>query len=490
VTFDNTGPVLAWENGTFLRAGRPHRILSGSLHYFRVHPDLWSDRLRRLAAMGLNTVDTYVAWNFHEYKEGDVSFDEWRDLPRFIALAADHGLDVIVRPGPYICAEWDNGGLPAWLTARCAVPRSSDSVFTEAVAAWFDQLLPQITDLQASAGGPIVAVQLRMSTEVMVTITSIWAGANHDGSTLQPTVTSYDSDAPIAENGALTDKFHALRDVFAPGQAVAPHWFDAPTVVPPAVVDLQPRGELLPTLRQMGPSRSSVAPESFESLGQASGLVLYRGPSRCCTQGAVTISIRDLRDRAQVFVDGRPVGILERENAEQGVMVEGHGRPVSLELLVETLGRVNYGPLLGEHKGILGGVQIDRRLVLGWTQVSLDISQWNATRIRDGVEGQKSDNVQADGAGGFYEATLTVDEPAEAFICFPGSTKGFVWVNDFLLGRYWDLGPQHTLYVPAPLLQLGPNRVTVLELEHCNRVLETCGGPDLGPPEEYIEDFG
>jgi beta-galactosidase len=160
VTFDNTGPVLAWENGTFLRAGRPHRILSGSLHYFRVHPDLWSDRLRRLAAMGLNTVDTYVAWNFHEYKEGDVSFDEWRDLPRFIALAADHGLDVIVRPGPYICAEWDNGGLPAWLTARCAVPRSSDSVFTEAVAAWFDQLLPQITDLQASAGGPIVAVQL------------------------------------------------------------------------------------------------------------------------------------------------------------------------------------------------------------------------------------------------------------------------------------------------------------------------------------------
>ena len=108
-------PCLTWGEGELYKNGRPHRMLSGSMQYFRVHPDQWADRLQRLAALGMNTVDTYVAWNFHERAEGEVDFSGWRDLERYIELAGEAGLDVFLRPGPYICAEWSNGA-PYWLT--------------------------------------------------------------------------------------------------------------------------------------------------------------------------------------------------------------------------------------------------------------------------------------------------------------------------------------------------------------------------------------
>ena len=153
-------PAFARREGEILRDGVPHRILSGSIHYFRVHPDQWEDRLRRLAAMGANTVDTYVAWNFHERGEGDIRFDGWRDVERFVRLAGEVGLDVFLRPSPYICAEWSNGGLPFWLTGRVSALRTSDPAFLAAVDAWYDALLPRLTPLQAAYGGPIVAIQI------------------------------------------------------------------------------------------------------------------------------------------------------------------------------------------------------------------------------------------------------------------------------------------------------------------------------------------
>ncbi|WP_205807748.1 beta-galactosidase, partial [Microbacterium sp. K36] len=146
-------PALSWRDGEILRDGVPHRILSGSIHYFRVHPDQWEDRLRRLAAMGANTVDTYVAWNFHERVEGDIRFDGWQDVERFVRLAGEVGLDVFLRPSPYICAEWSNGGLPFWLTGRVSALRTSDPAFLAAVDAWYDALLPRLVPLQAAYGG-------------------------------------------------------------------------------------------------------------------------------------------------------------------------------------------------------------------------------------------------------------------------------------------------------------------------------------------------
>ncbi|MFC1440268.1 beta-galactosidase family protein [Streptacidiphilus sp. N1-10] len=146
---------------SFLRNGRPHRIVSAAIHYFRVRPELWHDRLLRLRAMGVNTVETYIAWNVHEPEPGVFDFDGPQDVAAFITLAADLGLDVIVRPGPFICAEWEFGGLPGWLLADPLLRlRRNELRYLAAVDAWFDVLLPVLTPLQAGRGGPVVALQV------------------------------------------------------------------------------------------------------------------------------------------------------------------------------------------------------------------------------------------------------------------------------------------------------------------------------------------
>ncbi|SOE15834.1 beta-galactosidase [Streptomyces sp. 2323.1] len=170
VTVGNSRTVLAQAEGPrgltirgkeFLLDGKPFRILSGAFHYFRTHPKDWRDRLLRMRAMGLNTVETYVAWNFHQPYERKADFSGWRDVAAFVRTADEVGLKVIVRPGPYICAEWDFGGLPAWLLKDKDAPlRRSDPAFERAVDAWFTELLPRFVDLQATRGGPIIAMQV------------------------------------------------------------------------------------------------------------------------------------------------------------------------------------------------------------------------------------------------------------------------------------------------------------------------------------------
>ena len=153
--------MLTISNNQFLLNNEPFRILSGALHYFRVVPEYWRDRLEKMRAFGLNTVETYVAWNLHEPRPGEFRFDGGRDLVRFVEVAAETGLKVILRPGPYICSEWDFGGLPAWLLkdpamqVRCMYPP-----YLAAVDRYFDALLPRLVPALASHGGPIIAMQV------------------------------------------------------------------------------------------------------------------------------------------------------------------------------------------------------------------------------------------------------------------------------------------------------------------------------------------
>jgi beta-galactosidase len=144
----------------FLRDGAPHQVIAGSIHYFRVHPDLWQDRIRKARLMGLNTIETYVAWNAHEPRRGEWDASGWNDLGRFLDLVHAEGMDAIVRPGPYICAEWHNGGLPVWLTGTKGGLRSSEPSYLAEVSAYLRRVYEIVSPRQIDRGGPVVLVQI------------------------------------------------------------------------------------------------------------------------------------------------------------------------------------------------------------------------------------------------------------------------------------------------------------------------------------------
>ena len=594
--------VLTIDGRRFLRGGREHRIVSAAIHYFRIHPLLWRDRLERVRAMGCNTVEVYIAWNFHQPTPGRARFDEWRDVAGFVRLAGELGLDVIARPGPYICAEWDFGGLPAWLLADENVRlRTADPVYLAAVDQWFDQLLPVLADLQATRGGPVVAVQIeneygsfgddpeyldhlrkgligrgvdtvlftsdgpqdlmlaggtvpdvlatvnfgsqategfaslrrvrpddpamcmeywngwfdhfgephhtrapedaaRTLDEILATGASVnvymghggtnfgfWAGANHSGvlagdTGYQPTITSYDYDAPIGEAGELTPKFHLFREVIGRHVGLPEVELPAPlprtapqTVSAPRIAALRDHLELLATQPVRRPT-----PEPIEKLGHAFGLVHYRrrleGPAR-----THTLRVEGVRDLAQVFADGKLLGVLERDRPEQTLDLQIPGGGLDLEILVEPLGRVNYGPHLADRKGLIGGVRLDHQFQFGWEHRVLPLD--DVARLA----GLAASNDQDSATTGpvFYRAAASVPSPADAFLAVPETTRCLVWLNGFLLGRLWNRGPQITLYAPAPLWHTGENEIVVLSMEpdpgSQSLEIELRDEPDLGP---------
>lgn len=574
--------------------GRPLRILSGALHYFRVLPEQWPHRLGMLRALGLNTVETYVPWNFHERRPGEYDFTGMADVEAFLRAAAEAGLYAIVRPSPYICAEWENGGLPWWLlTDRALRLRCSDSRYLAHVDRWYDALIPRLAAHQITRGGNVLMMQveneygsygsdtaylryladglrargigvplftsdgpedfmlqggtlpgvpatvnfgsrpedafaglrrhrpgdpamcmefwcgwfdhwgerhtvrdpadaadalertLALGASVNLymahggTNFGTWAGANrggtaHDG-VHQPTVTSYDYDAPIDERGAPTPKFWAFREVLAryAGQAGLPGPAEVEPLPPPldpVAVPVDAWVPLLDALPLFGTDEvRSPVPPSFEDLGVGHGLVRYRGrlpgprPPR-------PLTLAGLGDRAHVHVDGERVATVARDDGRPPEIAVPAGG-ATLDVLVESMGRANYGPALGERKG-LDGVRHGSQYVHGWRALPVPL---------DGPLPDLPWGRAAAGAG-FHRARLDVAEPRDGFLALPGWTKGYVWVNGFCLGRHWDRGPQRTLYLPWPLLRAGRNEIVVLELDGRapDAVIEVRGEPDLG----------
>jgi beta-galactosidase len=584
--------MLTISDNQFLLNDQPFRLLSGALHYFRVVPEYWRDRLEKMRAFGLNSVETYVAWNLHEPRPGEFHFEGGLDLVRFIETAAEAGLKVIVRPGPYICSEWDFGGLPAWLLkdpamqVRCAYPP-----YLAAVDRYFDALLPRLLPLLASQGGPIIAMQVEneyggygndplylrhladglraRGVDVLLftsdgprdgqqqgggipgilrtvnfafeangafaklreyqpagplLVTEFWSGwfdhwgeehhlaadgsssiarsvrtlddilaagaslnfymfhggtnfgfmngANLELSGYHSTLTSYDYAAPLAECGDPSPRFAAYRAVLRKYAEIP----DTP-IVPAAPkraygsVQLRESCGLSDALDVLSRKQASVTPDPMETFDQDYGFILYRtrisGP-----RGKAMLVAHEVRDRAQVFVDGRPAGVLERETGEEAVLLEIPAAGVALDLLVENMGRVNFGPGLMDRKGIVGAVTFDWQVLFNWEVYPLplkDISQvrFTAAHVRAGPR--------------FFRGSFKVDEAADTFLALPGWTKGVAWINGFNLGRYWSRGPQQTLYVPAPLLKRGDNEITIFELHGAEQLaVELRDRPELG----------
>ncbi|XP_023677057.1 beta-galactosidase-1-like protein 2 isoform X2 [Paramormyrops kingsleyae] len=152
---------LTANSSQFTLNGEPIRILGGSIHYFRVPRAYWSDRLLKMKACGINTLTTYVPWNLHEPERGVFDFQGQQDLEAYIREAGRVGLWVILRPGPYICSEWELGGLPSWLLRDPNMKlRTTYPGFMKAVNSFFDELMPRVVPLQFHKGGPIIAVQV------------------------------------------------------------------------------------------------------------------------------------------------------------------------------------------------------------------------------------------------------------------------------------------------------------------------------------------
>jgi beta-galactosidase len=574
----------------FLLDGEPFRVLSGAVHYFRVHPEHWADRIRKARQMGLNTVETYVAWNAHAPRKGVFSLTGGLDLGRFLDLIAAEGMYAIIRPGPYICAEWDNGGLPAWLFQDGTTGiRRNELRYLAAVSDYFRHLAPVLVPRQVGRDGPIILVQVEneygaygndrgylqalaeLTRQIGITVPLItvdqpddtmlrsgsmpgllktvsfgsrvterlktlrrhqptgplmcaefwdgwfdhWGAQHHvtsvaqaatcldellkqgasvniymfhggtnfglrngagDKGVYQPIVTSYDYDAPLDEGGNPTAKYWAFRDVLAKYAPVAD---ERPQAAAPSPAFTAPLLQALPLwglLELLGSWSHHGGLVSTDTVGQYQGLTLYR--TELDLAGPGVLELGEVRDRAQVFLNRQSIGVLARDHHDQCIALPSAcGK---LEILVEDQGRVNYGPRLGEPKGLFGPASANGKPLSSWDVLPLDLT--DITPVADTLRSRPPWPASAGLPGpAFARAVFDLAETGDLHLRTAGWGKGIAWINGFCLGRYWSRGPQRTLYVPGPVLREKANELIIFELHATSTTRASfVPAPDLG----------
>lgn len=567
----------------FLVDGIPTKIISGAIHYFRIPPSQWEHSLYNLKALGANTVETYIPWNLHEPQEGSFDFSGFKDIVQFVKIAQELDLMVILRPCAYICAEWEFGGLPAWLLKEPDIRvRSTDPRFMEKLKNYYQVLLPKLAPLQITQGGPVIMMQLEneygsygmeksylrqtkelmlahsidvplftsdgawlevldagtlidedifvtgnfgshskenaqvlkefmqnhqknwpimcmeywdgwfnrwgepiitrdpeeLATEVkeMLEIGSLnlymfhggtnfgfYNGCSARGNTDLPQITSYDYDALLNEAGQPTEKYYAVQRVIKE--------------VCPSVWQAEPRTK---TLKNLGtyPVNKSVSlfhikeqiceeiktdyPLTMEQASNGYGYLLYSLTLK--NYGHKNkLRLIETNDRAQIYIDGKYNQTQTQETLGDEMMIEGQKNPptITLDVLVENLGRVNYGAKLNspsQSKGIRNGVMQDIHFHLGYRHYPLTFEQAQLDKI-DYSAGKDPSQPS------FYQFEFDLAEEADTYIDCSLYGKGVVIINGFNLGRYWNHGPVLSLYCPKDVLKKGRNEVIIFETE-------------------------
>ena len=563
----------------FYLDGKPFKILSGAIHYFRIPEEDWYHSLYNLKALGFNTVETYVAWNLHEPTEGNFNFEGNLNIDKFLQTAQDLGLYAIVRPSPFICAEWEFGGLPAWLLNKDMRIRSSDPAFVEMVGRYYDHLLPRLVSRLLDNGGNILMMQVeneygsygedktylreirRLMEERSVTCplftsdgpwrATLKAGtlieddlfvtgnfgskANFNFSQMQeffdeygkkwplmcmefwdgwfnrwkepvitrdaeelaeavhevleqgsinlymfhggtnfgfmngcsargtidlPQVTSYDYDALLDEAGNPTAKYMAVKEM------MATYYPEYPQLEPlykesmeVENIPLVEKVSLFETLDSLTSPTESLYPKKMEELGQSYGYLLYRTEASWDAEDE-RIRIIDGRDRAQLFVDGKWVSTQYQTEIGEDIFYQGEKKALSrFDILIENMGRVNYGHKFladTQRKGIRTGICKDLHFMLNWEHYPLPLDNPEKIDFSKGwTEGQPA----------FYAYDFEVKEPKDTYLELSEFGKGVAYVNGRNLGRFWNVGPTLSLYIPHSYLKEGANRIIIFETE-------------------------
>ncbi len=571
----NTGQSHRFEIGekAFLLDGQPLQIRCGEMHYTRVPREYWQHRIEMIKAMGMNAVCVYLFWNYHERAEGEYTWEGQADVVEFCRMAQEAGLWVVLRPGPYSCAEWEMGGLPWWLLKHDDIAlRTTDPRYIESVQRYFKEVGEQLGDLQVTRGGPILLVQveneygfygsdasymgiLRESLieagfdvplfacnppyhlgsgfrddlfqvvnfgndpkaafsalreyqpegplmcgefypgwfdtwgnphhvgkpdvyikdlEYMMdvgasfsiymahggTTFGFWAGADRP---FKPDTSSYDYDAPISEAGWTTPHYFKLRELM---QRYLPEGEELPQ--PPAenpVISIPTIhfSKLAPVFDNLSDPVEAVNPLNFEKLDQAKGAVVYRtvlpaGP-------AFTLKAQAVNDFGWVFLDGDQVGVMDRRSRKFSLELPARDHEATLDILVYAMGRINFGPEVHDRKGLIGPVEAvcpegTSQAVEGWQQFSLRMDPEMLAEL-DYV---KRSGPASEAGPAFWKAEFELEETGDTFIDMLTWGKGVVWINGHTLGRYWNIGPTQTMYVPGPWLKKGRNEIVVLDL--------------------------
>ena len=568
----NKKHTFSVEGRDFKIDGKPMLIISGEMHYPRTPRAYWRDRLKKARAMGINTICTYVFWNRHEPSPGKWDFEGDNDLVAFVKMCQEEGMFVIVRPGPYVCTEWDCGGLPGWLLAdQKMVLRDNNPAFMKPAMAYLEKISSMMAPLSVEKGGPVLMLQIeneygsfgsdkaflrahekamrkggwkgvlftsdgptdrmikggtlpeytatmnfggnakkafqkleeyrpgqaRMNGEFWVgwfdhwlkphhttsaaakakeldwmlkngisvniymfhggTNFAYYAGANGSDSHYDSDTTSYDYSAVLTENGAPSDKFEAFKSVIrkrVPSATFGPMPDPIPIITLPEIKLTQSTN-----LFQQLPAEfiSSKQPLKMEQLGQSLGFILYETTLEGPVHGKLKVD--RIQDRGQVYIDGKQVGIFDRRSKKLSLPIHLSAGKHKLQILVENMGRVNFGHgMRNERKGLHGKVTLAGKEITDWKNFSLPMADCK------GIDFEKS------GASlpVLKRGEFSVSEQGDAWLNMEKWGKGVVWINGHNLGRYWSRGCQQTLYVPGCWLNHGANarnEVVVLELE-------------------------
>lgn len=564
--------------GSFLLNGEPFVVKAAELHYPRIPRAYWEHRIKQCKALGMNTICLYVFWNFHEEKPGKFDFTGQKDLAEFCRLCQKNDMYVILRPGPYVCAEWEMGGLPWWLLKKKDIRlREDDPYFLERVAIFEKEVANQVAGLTIQKGGPIIMVQVENeygsygeSKEYVAKIRDIvrenfgdvtlfqcdwasnfqlnalddlvwtmnfgtganideqfaplkkvrpdsplmcsefwsgwfdkwganhetraaddmiagidemlskgisfslymthggtnwghWAGANSPG--FAPDVTSYDYDAPISESGKITPKYEKLRETLAKymdGKKQAKVPDDIPTISVPAFEFT----EVAPLFANLPEPKSDDTIRTMEEYDQGFGSILYRTTLPKIDRSA-TLTVTEAHDYAQIFIDGKYIGKLDRRNGEKQLDIPACAEGAQLDILVEAMGRINFGRAIKDFKGITEKVELKNG---GRTT---ELKGWKVYNLEDRYEGYKGlkfeplksvKDAQGQRVPGCYRATFHVEKPGDTFLNFETWGKGLVYVNGYGIGRIWEIGPQQTLYMPGCWLKEGENEILVFDI--------------------------